>query len=102
MSNIEYKYIINAEEKIINYTNVIVTPDFALSQVTLTFPQITGTDYDNLYNDMEQSPTELEVKFNAFGADREYKSLGLISVGYHKTLIPDSPELYDLTIILRQ
>jgi len=100
--DISFKYTVDEVEQITDYTNVLVTIDFTIPQVTLTFPQLSGTNYDTLYNDMENSPTEIEVKFTGFGEEVSYSTLNVTNVSYHKTLNSDLVEFYDMTITLQQ
>ncbi len=101
MVDIEFTYRVNGQLGTTNYANVTVIPNFAVPQVILIFPQ-SSDDYDALYNDMINPPTNMKVKFSGFGADSEYEDLEVTRTVYIKNVDSLSNVLYDLTVTLQQ
>lgn len=101
MVDIEFTYRINGQLGTTNYANVTVIPNFTIPQVILIFPQ-SSDDYDALYNDMINSPTDMSVKFSGFGADSEYQNLLVTRTVYIKNVDSTFTVLHDLTVTLQQ
>lgn len=97
--DIELIYKIQGQQQTTPYSGITVTPNFDSGRVVLTFPQITG-DYDDLYNDMESSPTELEVKLTAFDIDIDIQDLIVTSTQYSKIVSEAFSTLCTITITL--
>ena len=101
MVDIEFTYRINGQVGTTNYANVTVIPNFTIPQVILIFPQ-SSDNYDALYNDMINPPTDIKVKFAGFGLDVEYEDLEVTRTVYIKNVDSSSNVLYDLTVTLQQ
>ena len=97
--DIELTYKNEEIEKITDYTDVTINPNFSSSQVIITFKQLT-TNYDDLYNDMKNSPIDFKIKFSVFGADTEYLDLKIVNAIYRKTLLDNFTETHDISVTL--
>ncbi len=101
MVDIEFTYKINGQLNTTNYTNITIIPNFTIPQVILIFPQ-SSVNYDALYNDMINPPTNMKVKFSGFGADVEFEDLKVTRTVYIKNVDSSSNVLHDLTVTLQQ
>jgi len=99
--DITLTYEVNEVGKETNFSGIRVDPIFNSEQVRLTFPQI-ETNYDELYDDMNNTPTEVEVKFTSMGAERVYSSLRMESVDYQKKIGASFAQVCRITITLQR
>ena len=96
--DVTLKYDVNSTPVETVYQNGIVEPNFNESLVVLTLSSSTN-DYESLFSDMSNSPTNIEILFTSMGENRSYVSLTLKYCEYKKFVTENSNVKYYIKLI---